>query len=122
MEPEPNQNYLVLIHWHEAEANTIAQQLTGFGGRIQIGIQTMKDLKANPPLALIISLRRLPSHGREIADALWSTKWGQAIPVLFLDGDAEKVEALKEKFPKAQFLDFEALLQTLETLNAAQTR
>ena len=32
-------------------------------------------------------------HGREVADALRSTKWGRAIPLIFLDGESVKVDA-----------------------------
>jgi len=76
----------------------------------------MKDLRAKPPAAMVISLRRLPSHGREVADTLWYTKWGRAIPLIFLDVEPEKVDATRAKFPVATFLSYDDFLQTLDSL------
>ena len=76
----------------------------------------MKDLRAKPPAVMVISLRRLPSHGREVADALWFTKWGRAIPLIFLDGEPEKVDATRAKFPAATFVSYDDVLQTLDSL------
>jgi hypothetical protein len=35
------------------------------------------------------------------------TKWGREIPVVFFDGDPEKVATLKDQFPAAKFVAFE---------------
>jgi hypothetical protein len=69
----------------------------------------LREVKANPPTAVVISLRRLPSHGREVADVLWYTKWGRAIPIVFFDGQPDKVEATRAKFPAARFVDWAEL-------------
>jgi hypothetical protein len=70
---------LALVHWDAVEAAEFAAELSDAGWRVKTGLGELKAVKANPPVAVVISLRRLPSHGREVADALWYTKWGRAI-------------------------------------------
>jgi hypothetical protein len=114
---------LVLVHWNETEANELAKELAAGGWTVAVehgaGTMKLKDLKAEPPRAVIVSLRRLPSHGREWADALWYTKWGRQIPILFVDGAAEKVAKLREQFPAAGFTAWKELDQALADLPQA---
>lgn len=100
---------VVLVHWNADEVQELAAPLRAAGWRVQVENFELKDLKAKPPVAVLISLRRLPSHGREVADALWYTKWGRAIPIVFFDGAPEKVEATRKRFPTAQFATWEDL-------------
>uniref|UniRef100_A0A832I275 Response regulatory domain-containing protein n=1 Tax=Eiseniibacteriota bacterium TaxID=2212470 RepID=A0A832I275_UNCEI len=111
---------LLLVHWNEPEARALAADLRGQGWRVSLWTPTLKlsDLKTRPPAAVVISLRRLPSHGREVADALWYTKWGRAIPIVFFDGPPDKTGALREKFPAASFTTWEKLPAALEGLIA----
>lgn len=110
---------LVLVHWDASEAVELAKPLRAAGWRVQVGSFELKDLKANPPVALLISLRRLPSHGREVADAVWFTKWGRTIPIVFIDGEPDKVEATRKKFPAARFTAWEALSDSLRGIEQA---
>jgi hypothetical protein len=112
----------ILVHWNEAEAQGLAEALRKAGWQVETvsehGGQWLKDLRQDPPRALLISLRRLPSHGREVADALWYSKWGRQIPIVFFDGAEEKVAKLREQFPDAVFTTWEALPQGLAQLGA----
>jgi hypothetical protein len=112
--------YLVLVHWDAEEAKELAAPLQTDGWQVKLGNFALKELKANPPVAVLISLRRLPSHGREVADALWYTKWGRAIPIIFFDGPPDKVEATRKKFPAAQFATWEELPTLLPQLERVQ--
>jgi hypothetical protein len=100
---------LILVHWHAEEAEYLAASLRKAGWKVQVGMSELREVKASPPTAVVISLRRLPSHGREVADALWYTKWGRAIPIVFFDGQPDKVEATRVKFPAARFVDWAGL-------------
>ena len=99
---------IVLIHWQPEELETMAAELRAAGcsvrGVSDVNALDMAGLRAAPPAAVVISLRRLPSHGREVADALCSTQWGRAIPIVFADGAPDKVEALRARFAAASFL------------------
>ena len=108
---------LVLVHWDADETQKLAAPLRAAGWRVNTGNFELKKLKASPPAALVISLRRLPSHGREVADALWYTKWGRAIPIIFFDGAPDKVEATRKKFPDARFTTWEELPSVLLQLD-----
>ncbi len=109
---------VLLVHWDEAEARALAASLRGNGWRVALWKPTLKlsDIKKNPPTAVAISLRRLPSHGREVADALWYTKWGRAIPIAFFDGTPDKESDLRKKFPAASFTTWERLPAELQRL------
>jgi hypothetical protein len=111
---------LILVHWHETEAKELAKELIAAGWKVVIehggGTVKMKELRAKPPRAVVVSLRRLPSHGREWADALWYTKWGRQIPLVFVDGDEAKVVKLREQFSAAQFIAWKNLSAVLAGL------
>ncbi len=70
MARKKTKGYVVLVHWDAEEARDLAAPLQTDGWQVKLGKFELKDLKANPPAAVLISLRRLPSHGREVADAL----------------------------------------------------
>jgi hypothetical protein len=55
-----------------------------------------------------------------VADALWYSKWGRAIPIVFFDGAPDKVEATRKKFPAAQFATWEELPTLLPQLKRAE--
>jgi hypothetical protein len=114
-----NQN-LYFIHWNEDEAQELADTLPEHAWNVTVHHSSnqfkMGELCQDPPAALVISLQRLPSHGREIADAVWSSKWGREIPIIFFNGHPEKLPALQEKFPGAIFTAWEALISILDDL------
>ena len=62
-------------------------------------------VRENPPDALVIDLTRLPSHGREVAIYLRRTKYARHIPLIFVDGEQEKVEATRGLLPDATFVN-----------------
>jgi FixJ family two-component response regulator len=111
---------LYLVHWNEAEAQELSSTLQEQGWRVTVhhslGQFKMGELRQDPPAAILISLRRLPSHGREIADAIGSVIWGKQIPIIFMDGKPEKLPALQEQFPGAVFTTWENLVSALEDL------
>lgn len=68
------------------------------------------------PDLFIISLDRLPSHGRQYVQWLWEAKKRQHIPVIFVDGKPDKVEETKQKFPKARYCTSDQLIDTVQQL------
>jgi hypothetical protein len=110
---------VLLVHWSEPEARELAATLESHGWRVSLWDPTLKlsDIRVDPPRAVVISLRRLPSHGQGVADSIWATKWGRAIPIVFFDGAADKVEVTRERFPEAYFCSWEDLPSTLAELD-----
>ncbi len=116
------QGDLILVHWHAQEVQELAAPLRQAGWQVKTEPFGLNELKANPPAAVLISLRRLPSHGREVADAVWSTQWGRAIPLIFFDGEPDKVEATRRKFAAARFTTYAELPALLRELTVGGER
>lgn len=109
---------LFLVHWNGAEAERLAEPLRQSGWPVEVesqdGKRAWEAVRANRPRALIISLERLPSHGRETALAVRSTAAGHTIPLVFVGGDPEKVAAIRTSIPDAAFVARDALLRALQ--------
>jgi hypothetical protein len=63
-------------------------------------------LKENPPAVMLIDLDRLPSHGREVALALRSSKSMRQIPIVFAGGVEEKIARVRTELPDAIFTEW----------------
>lgn len=96
---------LFYIHFNEAELAERLKQLTGT--RLQLSGHWSTEYAAKftdkLPDIFVVSLDRLPSHGRQYIQWLWEAKKRQHIPVIFVDGKPDKVEATKAFFPKAVY-------------------
>ncbi len=105
---------LILVHWHDAEWEALAESL-GTAGWTVVPLAGAAGLKLvdppeSRPAAVLISLRRLPSHGREVARAIWEARWARReIQLIFFDGRPEVVEQTRSIFPEAAFCRFEDL-------------
>jgi CheY-like chemotaxis protein len=105
-----------LIHWNAAEAGQKADQLRGAGYAVNHDKFTPSLLREreNPPTAIVIDLSRLPSQGRDVAMALRSYKTTRAIPLIFVDGEPEKVERIKAQIPDAVYANWDQIAKRLE--------
>lgn len=98
-----------LIHWNTAEAAERAARLPADEFRVnhaQLDTAGLRDLRANPPDALIIDLGRLPSHGRDVGVAMRQTRATRGIPLVFVDGDPAKVSRVRQLLPDAVYTDW----------------
>ncbi|HEY3837970.1 MAG TPA: hypothetical protein VGL72_15415, partial [Bryobacteraceae bacterium] len=106
-----------LFHWNPGEAAPLVELLRGEGfavdyqSKFEPGI--LREIRQAAPDAVVIDLSRLPSHGREIATALRGNKQTRSIPILFLDGATEKVEAVRQLLPDAAYTKRARLAATL---------
>jgi CheY-like chemotaxis protein len=96
---------LFYVHWHEDEATTTARKLRAAGHKVDYhwnsGAQAWRLLKDKPPDALVISLDRLPSHGRAVAEVIHESKRLRELPIIFVGGQPEKVATTRSRFPNA---------------------
>jgi CheY-like chemotaxis protein len=97
---------VVLIHWNADEGRERAERLRKAG--FSIGFEpttpaSMKRAAERPPDAFVIDLSRLPSHGREVATRLRERKGTQNVPLVFVDGEKEKVDKVRRALPGAVF-------------------
>lgn len=98
---------ICLLHWNRIEAEERAAQLVTeeFHPDILLpdGLSFLKVLKVDPPDAIVISLDRLPSQGRDVALAIRLNKETRKIPLLFVGGAAAKVARVKASLPDAGY-------------------
>ncbi len=106
---------LFYVHWDEAEARQHAADLSAAGHGVRSHARAGETIRLGHrmPDCVVISLDRLPSHGRAVAEWFWQAKKRQSIPLVFVGGKAEKVEAMRERFPAAVFCARERLAETL---------
>jgi CheY-like chemotaxis protein len=105
-----------LIHWNEAEAKEKADHLRSVGYAVEYEgfTPSLRRERENPPNAIIIDLSRLPSQGRDVAMALRSYKSTRTIPLIFVDGEPEKVERVKAQIPDAIYTNWGQVVEGLE--------
>ena len=94
-----------LVHWHESELRDLAAPLTALGHEVHghFAMNTPPSWGGFDAQVAAISIERLPSHGREIADWVWSAKKRRHVPVVFAGGKSEKVAETKHRFPDATY-------------------
>lgn len=94
------------IHWNKKELQQHIKPLIDAGYKVSgesISGDRIKFTEGLPDV-FVISLDRLPSHGKAVAEWIWAAKKRRHIPIIFEGGKEDKVAAIKEKFPKAIFV------------------
>ena len=96
-----------LVHWNESEGLERQKQIEALGFEALFdfgdGLFMARQIKASPPDAVVIDLSRVPSHGREVAHSVRATKATRHVPIVFVDGEPEKVEKTRQFIPDATF-------------------
>ena len=99
-----------LIHWNAEEAKERIATLEGSG--YQVAFEPLKDqaamrrIREGDPEAILIDLDRMPSQGRDVAIWLRQQKPTRGVPLVFVGGAPEKVEAIEKLLPDAAFTDW----------------
>jgi len=93
------------LHWDQEEIKPRIAVLKAAGHEVQYHSSTEDHIKLGEfvPEVVVISLDRLPSHGRHVAEWFWEAKKRQSIPIVFAGGKPYKTVDAKKKFPKAIF-------------------
>jgi len=96
-----------VVHWKAAEAEPLLQACRAAGHEVEYEAvdlpATARIIRQTLPEALVIDLTRMPSSGRELAYAIRHTKYTRHIPLIFVDGEPAKVEAIRAQLPDAVF-------------------
>jgi len=93
-------------HWKESEAQPLLRALRAAGHQVdythepQSNVRYIRDTQ---PEAIVIDLSRSPAHGRELAVYLRGTKSTRHIPIIFVDGEPEKVQKIRDLIPDAEY-------------------
>lgn len=111
-------SHISLIHWNADEAKERAKLLKAAGYKVDLlsiaSPDTLKALKTDPPAAFVIDLSRLPSHGMEVALSLRQAKTTRAVPIVFVDGEAEKMERMQKLLPDAVYTSWSRIRSSLK--------
>jgi hypothetical protein len=111
-----------LIHWKEEQAVERLAQLAALGFHAEyapLNAEELRAMRADPPQAIIIDLTRSPSQGRDLGINLRKYKDTRYAPLIFVGGDRDKVDRVRELLPDAMFTDWEGIDTTLnEALSA----
>jgi len=114
-----------LLHWKEEECAPRAERLRALGYEVdprKLVSASMKEFRENPPDAVVIDLGRLPSHGKEVGVFLRGSKSTRLIPLIFVEGDPEKLPKIKETLPDARYTTYAKIGPVLEDVLANPPR
>ncbi len=106
-----------LLHWKQEECEERAGRLRALGYEVdsaQLPSSSMKEFRENPPDAVVIDLSRLPSHGKEVGVFLRGSKTTRLIPLVFVEGLAEKVAGVMAALPDARYTTYAKIGPVLE--------
>ena len=106
-----------LIHWNGPEGRERTLRLASLGYHVEFddhdGPGLSRLLRASAAEAFVIDLSRLPAQGREVAMWLRSNKSTRHVPIVFVDGDPEKVARVKHLLPDATYTSWSRLKTAL---------
>ncbi len=109
-----------VIHWNKEELSRKVKLLRSFGFTVaseyEDGERAGKNILAKLPDVIVIYLSRLPSHGRAVAEYFAERKSTRHIPLIFVDGEPEKVAKVKLNIPSGVFTTEDKLLTVLSSL------
>jgi hypothetical protein len=111
------------VHWDEKEADGHAEALRAIGHRV--AVHATRDSTPHlpePTDVVVISLERLPSHGRALAEWVSMSKRRRAIPIVFVGGPIDKIARARERFPAAEFCARDAMSAAIARLTAPPLR
>jgi CheY-like chemotaxis protein len=105
-----------LIHWKAEEAQPLIELLEGAGYNVHYAgdqkLMRITELRQVDPFAAVVDLSRMPSYGRYWAADVRASRLRE-LPILFVDGDAERVERVRAAIPDAEYVTADELLAAL---------
>lgn len=95
-----------LFHWNLDEGMEKAEMLRAAGYDVlyeDYDLARIRELRLSPPDVVVIDLSRIPSRGRDMGMMFRYHKSTRHIPVVFLEGEPEKVARMRELLPDAVY-------------------
>jgi catechol 2,3-dioxygenase-like lactoylglutathione lyase family enzyme len=106
-----------LVHWHPGEAEERAARLRSAGFLVSHETMTpavLRSMRSDPPDAIVIDLSRIPSQGRDVGLSIRMQKDTRRIPLVFVDGEREKIAQIRRLLPDAQCTTWNRIRTALE--------
>jgi hypothetical protein len=107
---------IYLFDWNPTEKDAHAATLEAAGyivERSSFSPVLVRLWREAPPQAVVISLDRRPSQGRDIGLYLRKAKATRHIPLVLVGGDLEKVEAIRQHLPDAVYTQWDSIHEDL---------
>ena len=105
------------IDWNKDEIEGRTTRLRQLGYSVEAAVfdnLSLQKMKAVPPAAVVISLDRRPSQGRDIAMLLRKTRATRFSPLVLVGGHPDKVQDIREHLPDAVYTDWETIGEALQ--------
>jgi CheY-like chemotaxis protein len=107
-----------VVHWKAAEAGLLLDACRNAGFEVDYterdGGAICRSVRKDMPAAVVIDLSRAPSHGREVAIWIRSTKTTRTIPIIFVAGTEDKVATVRAILPDACYCEIGNIGRTLK--------
>ena len=106
-----------LIHWDAAAAKGRGDTLRSSGFEVVHEPLTpagLRALRTDPPDAIVIDLSRAPSQGRDMALGLRKHGATRGVPLVFVEGDPNKVARVRELLPDAGYTTWDTIKPVLD--------
>lgn len=110
-------HHIRLFHWNATEAKERVGQLQKAGYDVAYETLTpalLRRLKQHPPAAVVIDLTRAPAMGRDVGVAIRHYKTTRHVPLVFANGDPEKVARIKQQLPDAVYTTWKRIRSSLK--------
>jgi CheY-like chemotaxis protein len=104
-----------LFHWNAQEAALVIAKLraAGFSVDYEERLSSFRHVRESQPDVFVVDLSLRPSHGREVAIALRGRKVTRHVPIVFVNGEPEKVEGVRSMLPDALYVSAARLIPAL---------
>lgn len=106
-----------LIHWNADEAEEKAARLQTAGYEVTsepLTAERLRELRDDPPAAVVIDLARLPMQGRDLGLILRKQKTTRHVPLVFVGGDPEKAARVEKDLPDAVYTSWSRIRSSLK--------
>jgi CheY-like chemotaxis protein len=88
-------------------ADRFARQLRASGHEVSLappdGGVALREIRADPPDAVVLDLSSRPAHGRDLAIAIRAARSTRQVALVIVDGDPEKIAAVRRILPDATY-------------------
>jgi hypothetical protein len=106
-----------LVHWKPAEVLDKVDILRTAGFDVSdeaLSPSVFREMRENPPDAVIIDLTRIPSQGRDVGLGIRKYKGTRHVPLVFVEGDPDKVKGIQKLLPDAVYTTWDGILDGLD--------
>lgn len=105
-----------LIHWNQDEWNHRRLELESWGHDVDPfddSPDAYRSIRQSLPDLVVISLDRLPSHGKEVGRWVRTTKATRELPLIYVGGEANKVANVRAALPNECFITWKQLKRSI---------